>query len=102
MVTICICSSVHGFRDDSVDLSVEEGSTVQRITITLNTKGNTLSEMQSTQVLSLVFQIDCLGSSSDVNTRVPGKALYSSMTFQLYIDILFTVPSEKKKFIQLI
>ena len=60
---------VHGFRDNSVDLSVDEGSTEQRITIGLDNKGNSL--LESPRILSFVFQITCLGRSSDVNIRVP-------------------------------
>ena len=85
MVTICICSSVHGFRDDSVDLTVEEGTTEQSITITLDAKGNSFDGDDPATIFTFQFQITCLGSSRDVNIRVPGKSLYSSMAFQTHL-----------------
>ena len=68
MCIVVLCSSVHGFGDDSIDVTVQETSPQRIITIALNIKGTspvTLSQY--------VFDIICLGSSSDVNIRVPGE-----------------------------
>ena len=63
------CSSVHGFRDDSIDVTVQETSPQRIITIALNIKGTF-----SPAIFRYVFDIICLGSSSDVNIRVPGES----------------------------
>lgn len=62
-------SSVHGFRDDSTDLSVQETSAQRIITIALDIKGTSPVEIPSYE-----FQIVCFGSSSDANIRVPGES----------------------------
>ena len=63
------CSSVHGFTDNSIDLTVLETATRQLITIALDIKGT--SPFTITQY---EFEFRCLGSSSDVNIRVPGES----------------------------
>ena len=66
---VIFCSSVHGFRDDSIDLSVSETSPQQIITIALNIKGSFLFT-----IFQYDFDVICLDSSSDVNVRVPGES----------------------------
>ena len=66
---VIFCSSVHGFRDDSIDLTVSETSARQIITIALDIKGSSPAT-----IFQYVFDVICLGSSSDVNIRVPGES----------------------------
>lgn len=67
------CFSVHGFRDDSTNLSVEEGATHQIITIALDLKGTSLTETLS--VTTFGFQITCLGSSIGSSFRAASESL---------------------------
>ena len=66
---VIFCSLVHGFRDDSIDLSVSETSASQIITIALNIKGTSPAT-----IFHYGFDIICLGNSRDVNIRVPGES----------------------------
>ena len=59
---VFVCSSVHGFQP--TDLSIEEGDTEKTIQITLDIKGDTLTEPADTRITSFEFQITCLGSFS--------------------------------------
>ena len=73
-IVLACLSPVHGFRNDSINLSVEEGTTLQIITIALDIKGNSILEARRSTpffVLRIGFQLTCLGSSSDV--RIPGE-----------------------------
>ena len=71
MSIVLVFSSVHGFRNDSINLLVEEGTRLQ-ITIAVNIKGNPILETTPFFVFEIGFQLTCLGSSSDV--RVPGES----------------------------
>ena len=64
--------SVHGFRDDSTNLSVTEGETQRIITITLDAKGSSL--LEPSPISTFGFQITCFGISSGGGVRVPGKS----------------------------
>lgn len=70
---LLFCFSVHGFRDDSTNLSVEEGATLQIITIVLDLKGSSLTETLS--VTTFGFQITCLGSSIGSSFRAASESL---------------------------
>ena len=67
MHIVIFCSLVHGFRDDSINVTVNETSPQQVITIALNVKG-------TSTIFSYGFDVLCLGRSSDVNIRVPGES----------------------------
>ena len=80
MSVVLVISPVHGFRNDSINLLVEEGTTLQIITVALDIKGNSILETTPFFVLQIDFQLTCLGSSSDV--RVPGRSqVYACFNF---------------------
>ena len=70
--TLIFIPSVHGFRDDSTNLSVAEAKTQRVITITLDAKGSSL--LEPSPILTFGFQITCLGNSSGGGVRVPGES----------------------------
>ena len=63
---------VHGFMENSTNLSVAEGD-VQQVTISLDTKGNSLNHIFLTSISTFSFQITCLGSSSGGGLRTTSE-----------------------------
>ena len=68
---ICLFS-VHGFMESSTNLSVAEGD-VQQVTISLDTKGNSLNRIVLTSISTFSFQITCLGSSNGGGLRTASE-----------------------------
>ena len=82
----CILS-VHGFRDDSTNLSVAEGEAQRVIAITLDAKGSSL--LDPSPILIFGFQITCLGNSSGGGVRVPGKSwIHIARTF-IFLSVVW-------------
>ena len=66
------CSSVHGF-DRTTDLEINEGATQEVIRMTLDIKGNTLTEPTNIRVINFAFSFTCIDSSNGGGLQAVGE-----------------------------